>query len=82
MRARKTADPRYETASTTSVTGAVSTWTRKPATDGPATNETARLRLILLFASTTSRLGTTETKSVDQLTSNMTANVPTANATA
>ncbi len=61
--------------------GRSAAWTRKPATDGPTTKDSDRLRLILLLASTTSRRGTTATKSVDQLTSNMTANVPTANAT-
>jgi hypothetical protein len=63
------------------VTGAVSSWTRKPAIDGPAMNETERLRLSLLFASTKSRRGTTLTMSVDQLMSNMTVNVPTAKPT-
>ena len=64
-----------------SVTGAVRACTRKPATDGPTTKDSDRLRLSLLFASTTSRRGTIATKSVAQLMSNSTANVPIRNAT-
>ncbi len=51
MEIRLSAEPRYDTASTDSVIGAVISPTRSPASPGPAMPATAMLAWILLLAS-------------------------------
>ena len=58
------AEPRNESASATSATGADSSCTSRPPMLGPPTNESARLPLRSEFASTYCSRGTSETKSV------------------
>ncbi len=52
IRASSSADTTYEHASTSSTTGAVTTWTSAPPAPGPATCASARLPLTSEFPST------------------------------
>ena len=78
---RESAEKRNEHASTSSATGASSTWTRRPPMLGPATNENARLPFSSEFASTKRSRGTSETKSDAYETQKRTVSVPTRKAT-
>lgn len=62
MRRSSSAEPRNDTASTRIAPGALSAWTSPPPTAGPAMEDSDRLMLSLLFASTYADRGTRATK--------------------
>jgi hypothetical protein len=81
IRARNAPDATKEKASSTRAPGAVSATVRKPATDGPATNENARLPLRSELASTKRSRATIVWNSDASATPNRTVNAPVRNPT-
>jgi hypothetical protein len=82
IRASASAEPRNDTALSSTAPGAVSSATSSPARLCPPTNDIARLPLSSELAGTYRSAGTIETNSVAYATENSVSKVPIANATA